>query len=204
MHLLEHHPKALCAAISQHNLFSLLCSFVRRVTIEKEVFSTYSNLFPSLISNCLREVELLKGVEEIHDCAFKACTGLSRIVIPNTVKRIGRYAFQACALTSIELPEGVTEIALHAFAGCSSLTSSIIPPSVTKIGEGAFAGCSSLTSIVIPEGVTEISSHAFAGCENLTSVIIPDSVTKIGEGAFSGCPSLTGLVNPISKENNHG
>ena len=203
MHLLEHHPKALCAAISRENLLSLLCSAVWRVTIGKEEFSTCPNLFCWLNRNCLREVELLKGVEEIFDCAFTDCTGLSKIVIPDTVKRIGTYAFRMCALTSIELPDSVTEIASHAFAGCGNLTSVIIPDSVTKIGEGAFEGCGNLTSVVLPEGVTEIASHAFAGCENLTSVIIPDSVKKIGGSVFFGCPSLTGSVKSITKENNH-
>ena len=84
---------------------------------------------------------------------------------------IGDYAFRGCSsLTSIAIPECVTEIGDYAFYGCSSLTSITIPESVAEIGDYAFRGCSSLTSITIPESVTEIGYNAFYGCMNLKNV----------------------------------
>ena len=95
----------------------------------------------------------------------------SEYVIPNSVTRIGRYAF----------------------SGCKSLTSITIPDSVTSIGDYAFEGCTSLTSITIPNSVTSIGNSAFSGCESLTNIIIPDSVTSIGSGAFENCTSLKSI-----------
>lgn len=138
-----------------------------------------------------------------------------------SVTEIGSDAFRACSLlTSISIPNSVTEIGSDAFVYCSGLTSIAIPNSVTKIGQGAFNGCSGLTSIIvnsdnvtfdsrnncnaiietssntlivgckntnIPNNVAKIGSDAFSECTELTSITIPNSVTEIGPRAFSGC-----------------
>ena len=110
--------------------------------------------------------------------------GLTSVVIPDSVTKIGFNAFSGCTgLTSVVIPSSVTEIGDFAFNRCTGLTSVEIPSSVTEIGDWAFCGCTGLTSIVIPSSVTEIGSGAFEGCTGLTSVEIPDSVTKIGESA---------------------
>ena len=70
---------------------------------------------------------------------------------------IGDNAFKDCSfLTSVNIPNTVTYIGYYAFEGCSALTSIIIPSSVNSIGYGAFSGCSALTSINIPSSVTSI------------------------------------------------
>lgn len=119
------------------------------------------------------------------------------IRIPETINgvkvaAIGDWAFRDCtSLTSITIPDSVTSIGDGAFGGCSSLTSVVIPGSVTSIGDSAFFGCKSLTSVVIPNSVTSISYGAFYHCTSLTSVTIPDGVTSIGDYAFLDCSSLT-------------
>ena len=84
---------------------------------------------------------------------------------------IGSSAFRYCSsLTSINIPEGVTSIGNYAFSDCSSLTSITIPDSVTSIGSYAFRGCSKLTSVTIPENVTSFGTWAFSFCAALTEI----------------------------------
>ena len=62
---------------------------------------------------------------------------------------IDASAFRQCTLlTSVTIPEGVTTFGSFSFRDCSSLTSVIIPESVTGISSSAFRGCSALTSVI--------------------------------------------------------
>ena len=138
-------------------------------------------------------------LKSIGDDAFRKCSSLASITIPNSVSSIGDYAFWDCSsLTSITIPNSVTSIGKWAFAGCSSLTSITIPNSVTSIRDAVFQSCSSLSSITIPNSVTSIGDQAFYECSSLTSITIPNSVTSIGNRAFSECSSLTSVTIPNS------
>ena len=134
-------------------------------------------------------------VTSIGDSAFKNCTGLTSIEIPDSVTSIGEWAFDSCrSLTSIDIPDGVTSIGNSAFWYCTGLTSIVIPDSVTSIGNSAFMNCTGLTSIDIPDSVTSIGDEAFASCWRLTSIDIPDGVTSIGYEAFKNCTGLTSIT----------
>ena len=149
------------------------------------------------------------SVTRIGEAAFKNCSSLTSVTIPNSVTSIGSDAFLGCyALTSVTIPNSVTSIGNEAFFACYALTSVTIPNSVTSIGTMAFSDCNSLTSIVVEKDNTTYDSHdncnaiietatntLIAGCQN---TIIPNSVTSIGEYAFYFCFSLTSITIPNS------
>lgn len=159
-------------------------------------------------------------VTAIADNAFKNCTNLKKVIIPDSVKTIGENAFNGCTnLTSITIPSSVTSIRSHAFGNCMGLTSITIPNGVTSIWSFAFYGCSGLTSITIPNGVTSIGSSAFGGCrgliqtengvqyvdkwvvgfdESVTSVTLRSDTVGIAEKAFFACSRLTRITIPNS------
>ena len=153
-----------------------------------------------------------KSVTSIGDCAFRYCTSLKSITIPNSVMEIGSSAFSGCSsLTSITIPNSVTEIGVYAFKGCTSLTSITIPNSVTNIGDSTFWGCSSLTAIYVTvdnKNYTSVNGVLFN--KDKTALIyypagktdksynITNSVTSIGDYAFNGCSSLTSVTIPNS------
>jgi len=140
-------------------------------------------------------ITLLEGTKEIADGAFSHC-GLTRIIIPDSVTRIGREAFYYCSyLNSVTIGNSVTSIEYGVFYECTSLKNVTIGNSVTRIGESAFSRCRNLTSIIIPNNVISIGESAFQDCYSLTNVIIPDSVISIEERVFSNC-NLTSVTIP--------
>lgn len=101
--------------------------------------------------------------------AFQDCKGIIGIGIPNSVTYI-ELAFRGCTgLTEIIISNSVIAIGDSTFSGCSSLTEVTIPNSVTHIGYAAFRG-SGLTKITIPNSVISINTNAFS-CGSLTSII---------------------------------
>ena len=139
------------------------------------------------------------SVTRIGEYAFSDCSSLTSITIPNSVTTIKEYAFSNCSsLTSVTIPNSVTTIGGWAFSICSSLPSVTIPNSVTTIGDYAFSHCIPLTSITIPNSVTKIGKYTFDYCSNLTSITIPNSVTEIGDYAFTYCLALTSVTIPNS------
>ena len=64
------------------------------------------------------------------------------------VTGIGYQAFKDCTrLTGVTIPEGVTMLLNESFAGCTSLTKITLPSTMYSIYNYAFTGCTSLTSV---------------------------------------------------------
>ena len=126
---------------------------------------------------------------------FQGFTGITSIVIPDSVISIGVSTFSGCqSLKEITIPDSVTEIGNDAFYRCTSLSKVDLPKKLATIEVGIFRDCTSLKEISIPDSVTSIGGSAFSGCQSLAEITIPDSVTEIGEFAFSGCTSLLKVV----------
>ncbi len=142
-----------------------------------------------------------RKVTSINGLAFRDCTGLTSVTIPNSVTSIGKQAFEGCTgLTSITIPSNTTSIDAYAFEGCTGLTSITIPYGVEYIWDGTFSGCTGLTSVNIPNSVRSIRTEAFSSCTGLTSVNIPNGVRWIYEKAFYKCTRLTSVTIPQSVE----
>ena len=159
-------------------------------------FSYIFNTVPESLNTVI-----LTGSESIADSAFSGCTGITSIVIAESVTRIGYNAFKGCTglvNVTFEGESQLTTIGQGAFEGCTSLISIDIPSGVTNLGNKAFQGCSSLTNITFDSDIQliTIGAYAFSGCKNITDIDLPASLTAIDQYAFSGCSGLTRIDFP--------
>ena len=181
---------------------------------------TVVGIAPSALYNeGVSSVSIPSTVTYIGNSAFRGCSQLSEIVIPDGVVSIGQYAFSASGLVSVDIPDSVTTLDRGAFERCSRLTEISIGSGITELPLDVFASCYSLTSVTIPgtvetvdgsfhdssnirritigDGVKRIERNAFANLPYITSLEIPDSVTYIGP-AFSNCTGIGSVVIPDS------
>ena len=130
-------------------------------------------------------------VTAIGDDAFRGCSALKKVTIPQSVTSIGDSAFAGCHnLDSVTIKDAATSIGSRAFTECPLTTTLSLGKKITTIGDDAFYYCIELKSVTIPQSVTSIGNDAFGQCHDLQSLTIKDAATSIGHRAFLGCTSL--------------
>ena len=152
-------------------------------------------------------VEIPDYVDEIGDSAFLNNRELAKIVIPKSVKKIGKRAFFGCkALERIDGMEGVEYVDASAFNRSSMAKegSYVINgvlfgeavtelPAVKVIAANAFYGCAA-EELAFADGLEIIGEGAFANSYKLRRITFPSSLRHIERQAFSGCGKLQEVV----------
>lgn len=126
---------------------------------------------------------------------------VTKVVIPEGVKKIGCYAFaNLTALEEVVFPSTLQEIDYGAFYGCSSLQkiSFSSENNLKIINQNAFEKCD-LQDTLDLSAVCVISDYAFAGNVDLKGVVTTDALLSIGQYAFAGCKSLKDVTITASK-----
>ncbi|MDB4441644.1 leucine-rich repeat domain-containing protein [Akkermansiaceae bacterium] len=185
------------------------------------------------VSNSIDVIDLTwtttDGEVTITDCDEATTGGL---VIPatiggNPVTSIGDDAFRDCtSLTSVTIPDGVTSIGAYTFFDCTSLTNIIFQGDAPTVGFKAFVrvangavalvtiealssfgesgdNWSNLTVEPILKWTTTNGEVTITDCNEAATgeLVIPNTiggnpVTSIGERAFFQCTSLTSITIP--------
>lgn len=107
------------------------------------------------------EYRVPDGVEVIDTLCF-FWSSLTKISVPNTVKKIDTRAFGSCYnLETIDLGHGVEEMGGYAtFMYCPKLKQIVVPNSVKNIGDSFVALCPNLEEIVFGESVEKFVSKS--------------------------------------------
>lgn len=145
----------------------------------------------------LCEITIPNGIKNIEAYTFSGCTSLENFVIPNTVTTIGDNAFTYCPLAEVIIPNAVTEIGDSAFSANDRVTSVVIPDSVTSLGANLFSSCGSLTEVVLGSGCNILPQNAFSFCPALKEITIPANFMG-DSGALVHCDSLERIILPSS------
>lgn len=157
-----------------------------------------------------------KQVCTIRGEAFRGCSNIKQVFIPESVTEIGKRAFSGCSnISSITIPQSVVIMGENVFEGCVGLadadgyiikdsvlyayigtdTDITLPNNIKEIYNRAFSK-SRVTNVTLPEGIEKIGPYAFSGCTKLKVITLPETLHTIGEHAFSECSSLSELKLP--------
>ena len=150
-------------------------------------------------------------VKTVGDRAFRDCTMLTSVVLPEGLETIGSEAFYGSGVETVELPDSVKELdgsgwgymgmyELTGLRGLAGFRVSGSNPYFTAVDGVLYDKAMTTlirypeqnteTSFIIPDTVTAIGNDAFRNCINLESVVIPEGVTSVGARAFARCMRL--------------
>ncbi len=155
----------------------------------------------------LSGAEFAAPLTEVPANEFAACKKLVKIILPETVTKIGNNAFETClALKTLVIGAGVenvvdlskvNEVGASAFRGCSAVEAVAFSTyesrsAELKIGEYAFTSCGSLKEIEIPIKKAEnIGANAFASCAKLERAGLENELTYLSNSLFAGAGTET-------------
>ena len=175
----------------------------------------YSN--PTFYSKALNidgvdmaNLEIPEGVETIEDYCFYCCENIKSLTLPNSLKNIGKSAFDSCrGLTSLNLPEGIETLGEAAFSACTYIKSIILPKSLKNVGSLAFNGFTSLNTVNYSGTLAQWCSINFMGDyssptayakelyingEKIVDLVISEEIEKIGDYAFQRYTALKSVT----------
>lgn len=177
-------------------------SSVQRVWISGGGYETGKNYGADVFGDCarLKTMVLDQGVRHIPDKFAYGCTGLVRVIWPDTLESVGRHVWEGsrfleewrqrqkeapCEEESqdavfwdgqhlegeIRIPAHVRILAGGAFYGNTRITKVDLPPALRAVGPAAFKGCTALRQVFFPSGISDLNAEVFSGCRALREVL---------------------------------
>lgn len=164
-----------------------------RVIVPKEingqpVISIGENAF---MNASFAELILPSSLKAILASAFKGCTNLKNIDLPEGIEYLGEDCFSKTGLETLHIPDCVKVIPNCCFWNSRSLDTIILGSKIRELGYGVFSGCANLSQISLPETVEIISAECFRDTA-IKTLIVPSSVYKMSHKAFG---SLLSTIN---------
>lgn len=114
---------------------------------------------------------------EIPERAFYGCQGITKIVLPTSITKIGDGAFGGIStLETIEIPMGADkqykyeDNILYTKDGSEIIA-------VLPMKEG---------KLEVAKTIKKVHAYGLAGCQRITSIVFPETIQEIGDKAFEG------------------
>ena len=180
----EHTIEGSSCKNCKHYFLRYTTSDNRMVNLADNLDFGVERLSHSRVNSSTFMIEFYDNITRIPDMAFYNSKINGQIVLPNSLKSIGAYAFAKTACNDFSLPVYVTEIGEGAFEGCKNFQRLNLPRALRKIGNRAFRDCPLSGDLVIAYYVTEIGDYAFSGCTSLDKLSLTSSLQRIGAYAL--------------------
>ena len=127
----------------------------------------YAGRLVLFVKGAVGQVEIKPGTTKICADAFRGCTALTAVTLPDSLLEIEDRAFQYCRkLQQITIPQSVTRIGSRAFDECYKLQA-VLHCEQAEIGRGCFADSASVRITAmnpadLPDNVRQSAILAFA------------------------------------------
>lgn len=114
----------------------------------------------------LSSVKLSQSLKTIGDMAFYRCSNLKEIEIPNGIETIGNDAFESCGLSSVVIPTSVKKIGSYAFGyNRSFMEVFFLGSERPEIRSNAFDYCHSALTLYVP------NKEAYGNARNMVQYV---------------------------------
>ncbi len=153
-----------CYTITSSVTPSVKVTYKERIPGKSDYYSGIVNIPERVLYNNINFV-----VDEIGEFAFYGSTA-EKIIIPNSVKRLGVACFEWSDITSISIPGSIETISAQAFWSCYNLEVITLSEGIRFLDEDCFGGGLRVKYMTIPSSVETINSSSFY------SSVFPDLV----------------------------
>lgn len=143
--------------------------------------------------NCpeLTKINIPNTVKRLGENCFCNCNKLADVKIPSSVETLGSRCFCGCyAFKDIEIPSSISELPYSCFFACEGIESIILPDNISKLGWACFAYCYKLRTLKIPASLKDLPFETFYDCKGLLEINIPTTIEVIGNSCFYNCAKL--------------
>lgn len=154
----------------------------------------------------LKTLVLEEGVCHIPDKFAYGCAALQRVVLPKTLRSVGRHALEGTAFLE-QWRQRVSDDRDAVLSGAKSADGGVcadaifwdgqqlegqvwLPECVRIVAGGAFYGNTEITQVHLPEQVQSVGAAVFKGCKALRRVWMPPGIARLEAEMFSGCVEL--------------
>lgn len=164
-----------------------------------------AGLSPFYNNQGIKKVVIEEGVTSIGDYLFFSCQKITSVSLPDSLTRIGKYAFCNTSLSSVSLPGGLKDIGEGAFFD-SNITDITIPASVTSMGRSILRNSTGTmtiepgnTSYKLVDGVLftyDGKTLLEFPASRSGSYTVPQGTQEIAKSAFLACQNLQAITFP--------
>jgi len=171
-------------------------AFVYCASLDSIVVSEGNKVYDSR-DNCNAIIETENNLLLVGCNTTTVPETVTTIGVSNTWRGVSSAFKGRTGLTSIVIPESVTEIGRETFRDCTGLKTIVIKGKLKKIPEDVFRNCTALETITLPAGISKIDTLAFKGCTALKTVYVPAKKSDYYKQRLESCQQFNQGEGPV-------